>query len=257
MINFHRRQCLVVRARTVVWLLLLLIVAGVGTVEAQDEPPPRPTLEPTATPTSLPPTMAPTAEQTPDEPDDPTPEPRGRIIGTVIDLTTGAPAPNIVVAVGDAGIRTDTNGNYERGGLPRGEYIVQLQLTSEQGTPAQAPLTVVLAGDEVAVQHLAFYSVVQATQIPSTPGTPPPASPTATPGTPPPASSTATPVTTVIPTARPSLPPPIPTPTSIAPPQTLPGAGAPSPTTGWLVVLGSVLVALGAWQFHKLRHPQS
>src|SRR5215213_5217680 len=96
------------------FLRLMLIAAGVcfllsglsfrlGAVpaQAQDQPPPRPTLTP------VPPTPAPSTPAEHSDGSSPTAVPAGRITGTVIDQTTGAPAPNIVVAVGDQTVLTD------------------------------------------------------------------------------------------------------------------------------------------------------
>lgn len=187
-------------------------VALLTTPARADDAPPRPTLEPTATlePTSMPvPTSAPTQ---PDQPDEPTPVLYGRIIGTVIDLTTGVPTAGISVAVGDAVVTTDSNGNYERGGLPEGTYIVALQLRAEQGVPAQEPIAIVIAADATIVQHLAFRSQpsVTPTLQPTPTNTPIPTSPTATV-----APGTATPA--------PTAPDRMPSPTSAVPHGSPPG----------------------------------
>src|SRR5690242_20554293 len=70
--------------------------------------PPRPTLTPHAKPVH--------------RSNDHAPDPTGRITGTVIDLTNGAPAPGITVSVGGSIVTTDTNGNYDRARLPPGNY---------------------------------------------------------------------------------------------------------------------------------------
>jgi hypothetical protein len=119
--------------------------------------PPRPTPRPTAVPTAQPKGGN----------DSPTPQPSGRITGTVIDLTTGAPAPGITVVVGDVTVSTDANGNYDRTGLPAGSYSVALMLAEGQGAPAQGPITVVLAADATVVQHLFFRSLLAATATPA------------------------------------------------------------------------------------------
>ncbi len=85
--------------------------------------------------------------------------PAGQITGTVIDQTTGAPVVGVAVVVGGVTVTTDTNGNYALGGLPAGSYNVALALTTEQGTPAQEPLTVELPADATVVQHLALRSL--------------------------------------------------------------------------------------------------
>lgn len=148
---------------------------------AQD-PPPRPTLTPTAivptaTPNSPAPatgtsTPAPTKSPSKDN-DTSTPLPTGRITGTVIDETTGAPAPGVRVLVGDVAATTDTNGNYYRDNLPAGDYQVSLMLDANQGVARQEPLTVrVVAG--TVIQHLRFASPAPVVSPPASvaPGAP-------------------------------------------------------------------------------------
>jgi hypothetical protein len=140
------------------FLRLMLVVAGVSFLlsglslrlgaapaQAQGQPPPRPTLTP------VPPTPARHSDGS-----SPTAVPAGRITGTVIDQTTGAPAPNIVVAVGDQTRLTDANGNYDRSGLPAGDYSVALRLAPEQGVAGQQPIVVTLVSGATIVQHLVF-----------------------------------------------------------------------------------------------------
>lgn len=129
--------------------------AGTEPAYAQGQPPPRPTLTP------VPPTPVRHSDHL-----SPTAVPAGRITGTVIDQTTGAPAPNIVVTVGDQTVVTDSNGNYDRNGLSAGDYTVALALTAAQGVTGQAPIVVTLASGATVVQHLVFRS---AAPIVSTP----------------------------------------------------------------------------------------
>lgn len=96
----------------------------------------------------------------------------GRITGTVIDLTTGAPTPDIAVRVGDVTVLSDANGNYDAPGLAPGSYAIQLELAGDQGEPAQGPLVVMLDAGATIVQHLAFRSQPQATSTPETSPTP-------------------------------------------------------------------------------------
>lgn len=88
--------------------------------------------------------------------DEPTPFPTGRITGTVIDQSTGAPVPGVEVLVGGVVVRTNADGNYERAGLLPGQYVVRLSLPAEQGIPAQAPQAVVIGPDDTEVVHLFF-----------------------------------------------------------------------------------------------------
>lgn len=154
--------------------------------------PPRPTAVPTAAPHS--------------GGDDDTAEEPGRITGTVIDQTTGAPAPGIGVRVGDQTVTSDANGNYDRPGLASGVYTVTLVLSPAQGTAAQGVLTVTLAPGATLVQHLFFRSPARPTASAA------PAAPTLTPPTP----------------AR------------------LPDTGAPDRPAAPLALLGLLLLGLGA-----------
>jgi len=155
---------------------LCLLVAGAGsglgsTPLAYAQP--RPTLTPMpATPTAV---QRPTRTPSSDDHDKRQTAATGRITGTVIDLTSGAPAPGIPVIVGDVTVTSDANGNYDRTGLPPGSYVVVLVLTEGQGTPAQDRITIELAADATVVQHLFFRSQPAASPTPIATGTPPPA----------------------------------------------------------------------------------
>jgi hypothetical protein len=140
---------------------------GIAAVHAQTQPPPRPTLTPAPTPK-------------PSSGSNDTSEPAtGRITGTVIDLTTGAPAPGVAVTVGDTTVTTDANGNYDRSGLAAGDYQLALALAAGQGAPAQAPIVVTLAADATVIQHLSFRSPPPAAATPTpAPVTQPAALPT-------------------------------------------------------------------------------
>lgn len=146
---------------------MCLAIAGAGlgpgrTPQASAQP--RPTLTPVPTNTAVQP---PTRNHHAQGPSAAT----GRITGTVIDLTTGAPVPGIPVMVGDTTITSDANGNYDRTGLPLGSYSVALVLTETQGTPAQEPIQITLAADAVVVQHLFFRSQPAASPTPVATGT--------------------------------------------------------------------------------------
>jgi hypothetical protein len=141
--------------------------SAISTAHAQTQPPPRPTLTPVATPK-------------PSNNNHSSAPATGRITGTVIDLTTGAPAPGVAVKVGDTTVTTDANGNYDRSGLSAGSYPVALALADGQGVPAQGPIVVNLAADATVVQHLSFRSPQPAAP---TPTAAPPAAPTQLPKT--------------------------------------------------------------------------
>ena len=144
----HRFLRLMVIAAGMCFLLGgLSLRLGAAPAQAQGQPPPRPTLTP------APPTPIRHSDDS-----SPTTASAGRITGTVIDQTTGAPAPNIAVAVGDKTVVTDANGNYDRSGLPAGDYIVALVLAPEQGVAGQQPIVVTLASGATIVQHLVFRS---------------------------------------------------------------------------------------------------
>ncbi len=129
------------------WLLLWsigLFSASPRLAQAQDLPP-RPTLTPVVT-------SVVTSEE-------PHREPRlGRIVGTVIDLTTGGPAAEMTVRINDQALTTDANGNYGRENLTPGTYVVELIVPPERGTPAQSAITITLPEGETARQDLAFRS---------------------------------------------------------------------------------------------------
>jgi hypothetical protein len=132
----------------------------------------------------------PTAAVRPTAPPSPTSAPRqphgspadqpsgsGQITGTVIDLSSGAPAPGVRVRIGGTAVSSDASGNYRLQGLAPGTYLVELSLETDQGNPEQPPLMLALGPGEVLVQHLMFRSQAR-------PAAPPAASATAGPPTP-------------------------------------------------------------------------
>ncbi|GIW91931.1 MAG: hypothetical protein KatS3mg109_2363 [Pirellulaceae bacterium] len=108
-----------------------------------------PALQPSPRPTIPPVTVLPYSE--------PTPVPMGRITGTIIDLRTHAPTPNIAVQIGDAVVYSDANGNYDRW-VESGYYTVTLQLRDDQGSPGQPPLNIAVGPGDTVVAHLFFTS---------------------------------------------------------------------------------------------------
>lgn len=130
-----------------------------------------PALQPSPRPTLVPTSVGDTGDDKPT----PTPIPPGRVTGTVIDLRTSAPVPNILVAVGDSLVISDRFGNYERW-VTTGYYNVGLQLRAGEGTSAQGMQKVAVGpGDSVFV-HLFFTSpapavapVVEAPPVVTTP----------------------------------------------------------------------------------------
>lgn len=145
------------------------------------QPSPRPTLVPTATPqatalpTALPPTARP-AQPAKEEKSEPAPQ-TGRITGTIIDLTTGAPVPNVKIDLGGVLAVSDVSGNYDMW-LPSGSYEVGLMLSDDQGIAAQAVQAVEIAPSGTTVLHLSFRSPTAPTAAPAPEAT---AAPTAAP----------------------------------------------------------------------------
>jgi LPXTG-motif cell wall-anchored protein len=125
------------------WLFLWSIgsIVIVSRPAQAQELPPRPTLTPVVVP---------------EEPRS-TPRP-GRIVGTVIDLTTGAPTAGMTVRINDQELLTDTNGNYGRENLTPGTYVVELIVPPERGTSVQGAIPITLPEGETARQDLAFRS---------------------------------------------------------------------------------------------------
>ena len=145
---------------------VLMIAFGISTLPAQGATPERPLAQPSPRPTLVPttavPTAVPTAPAPPPKEDShsepaPTAVPMGHITGTIIDLSTGAPAPGVTVNVGGLLISSDANGNYDHW-LPVGTYSVSLVLMPEQGMPAQDAQQVELKPWDTSVLHLSFRS---------------------------------------------------------------------------------------------------
>lgn len=141
-------------------LLVSLLSFAAPVVQAQD-PPVRPTLAPAPT------DVVATPSRDNDDDDDDEIQRTGRITGTVIDTTTGAPTAGVVVQVGDQLVTTDSNGNYDLVDVTPETYAVMLQMEAEQGTPAQDVIMVEVVADETVVQHLAFRSQVAPTATPT------------------------------------------------------------------------------------------
>jgi len=165
----------------------MLLLFGWSTLSAQGSAlarplwqSPRPTLTPIPRPTLTP---APPTPILKDGDDNSTSLPSGRITGTVIDLTSRAPAPGVAVSVGDIAVTTDAHGNYDRNGLQPGSYVVALVLMEGQGVPVQEPITVELAPGATVVQHLAFRSQPRATPTSTTVAMQAPDRPVALPAT--------------------------------------------------------------------------
>jgi hypothetical protein len=131
----------------------LMLAFGVGTLPAQGAeqaqrqaapllaPSPRPTLAPAARPHS----------------DSKSGDGMGRITGTIIDLTTGAPRAGVKVNIGGVVVSSDANGNYDLW-VAAGPYAVALVLDGEQGEAAQGQQMVDIAAGATVVLHLSFRS---------------------------------------------------------------------------------------------------
>jgi LPXTG-motif cell wall-anchored protein len=104
----------------------------------------------------------------------------GRITGTIIDLTTGAPTPGVQVSVGGTIVTSDANGNYDLW-VPVGAYNITLVLSPETGAPDQGAQIVDIAAGQTTVLHLNFHTPLapsatpvapSATAVPAKPATP-------------------------------------------------------------------------------------
>jgi hypothetical protein len=124
---------------------LLLVVAlgqaaGLRGVLAQELPPRPP---------------APPAPQPVDRgEEDEKPDPPGRITCTLIDASSGAPAPGVTVLIGAYAVPTDANGNYDRDDLPPGRYT--LRVAAGQGQLTAGPIELTLKSHATLVQHLHY-----------------------------------------------------------------------------------------------------
>jgi len=170
------------------------------------------------------PTLVPTPEYVPDNDDDDAPALFGRVTGTVIDSRTGAPAADKLVLVNDSLVLSDDSGNYDHW-LAAGSYSVGLQLRSGEGVAAQGMLPVEVQSDGTTVQHL-FFSSPAPIMVDVAPKA---AEPT--------------------PSAAPSVEAPValPATTTNAAPVSLPETAATSAAVpGPLVLVGAVMLALGA-----------
>ncbi len=164
---------------------------GAPLIQQITQPSPRPTLIPTAVviPTA---TAAPVSTTAPTTREGATvQEPVvqfGRITGTVIDQTTGAPAPNVPVTIGGNVVMSDVSGNYDHW-MVAGTYSVALALKPEQGMALQNAQEVAITGENTTVLHLNYRSPAPAaaTTAPAAPSAAPvsastePASPSAEP----------------------------------------------------------------------------
>ncbi|MFQ3632236.1 carboxypeptidase-like regulatory domain-containing protein [Roseiflexus sp.] len=143
-----------------VWSMSVLV--GVARSVQAQELPPRPTLTPVVIS------------------EEPQRVPRpGRIVGTVIDLTSGAPASGLIVRINNEELITDANGNYGRDNLAPGTYAVELIVPLERGVPAQSVITIILPEGETARQDLAFRRLPAATSTIDPSGAEMPTSPPA------------------------------------------------------------------------------
>jgi hypothetical protein len=136
-----------------------MMLFGFSAIPAQGAAPTRPMLQPSPRPPLQPTASSKELTVAVDQ---------GHITGTVIDLTTGAPMPGIMVDVGGTIVVSDANGNYDRW-LSVGPHTVALVLASEQGAPAQDVMTVEVQPNASTVQHLNFRSPVAVVAPTATP----------------------------------------------------------------------------------------
>jgi hypothetical protein len=107
-------------------------------------------------------------------------EGKGRITGTIIDLTTGAPTAGIRVNISGMVVSSDANGNYDLW-VAAGPHTVALVLDPAQGEPAQGQQMVDVAVDQTVIVHLSFRSPPPATPIEANSAPAIPVEPTAAP----------------------------------------------------------------------------
>ena len=138
----------------------MLLTFGVGTLPAQGAEQARGSNTPLLAPSPRP-TLAPTARARGGS--DPG-EGKGRITGTIIDLTTGAPTAGIKVNIGGTVVSSDANGNYDLW-VAAGPYSVALVLDAGQGEAAQGQQMVDVVVDATVIVHLSFRSPLPATPV--------------------------------------------------------------------------------------------
>ena len=138
----------------------LMLAFGVGTLPAQGAEQTRASNAPLLAPSPRP-TLAPTARP---RGGSNAGEGMGRITGTIIDLTTGAPTAGVKVNIGGVVVSSDANGNYDLW-VAAGPYAVALVLDSRQGEAAQGQQMVDIAAGATVVVHLSFRSPPPATPV--------------------------------------------------------------------------------------------
>jgi hypothetical protein len=149
--------------------LVSLASAPVASATPRLAPSPRPTIErPTAVPQQA-------GEDHSSDDSSSDAAATGRLTGTIIDTTTGAPSPGVTVIVGGVQVTSDANGNYDTW-LPVGNYTVGLVLAAQQGADILGPQAVVVRGAGTTVQHMYFRSLPAPTAsveaAPAAPGEP-------------------------------------------------------------------------------------
>ena len=92
----------------------------------------------------------------------------GRITGTIIDVTTGAPTPGVQVSIGGTIVTSDANGNYDLW-VPVGAYNIALALNPEQGAPDQGVQIVDIVAGQTTVLHLNFHTPQAPSATPAAP----------------------------------------------------------------------------------------
>ena len=142
-----RIRTMFVAAALVLLVALIGLSAGGSGANAQTLPP---------RPTDVPVTPTLTATPKPKRKTHPTAVPTGRIAGTVIDQSTGAPVPGVNVSLNDTLLTTDSNGNYDLSALPADSYVVTLLPAAGFGAPALPPIVLELADGGTVIQHLFF-----------------------------------------------------------------------------------------------------
>jgi hypothetical protein len=154
----------------------LMLAFGAGTLPAQGAEQTRASNTPLLAPSPRP-TLAPTARA---RGGSNAGVGMGRITGTIIDLTTGAPTAGVKVNIGGVVVSSDANGNYDLW-VAAGPYSVALVLDAGQGEAAQGQQMVDIAAGATVIAHLSFRSPPAPTPVAANSAPAVPVEPTAAP----------------------------------------------------------------------------
>jgi TolB protein len=166
----HENISSMMRGPTLLFKMLVLVLAGVllvscGVEESSTPAAPASSLTkalPTATtPAEIPPTASPSPLSSPATatplPPSPTPTavPEAGLSGRILDQASGDPLARAKVSAGDQTATTDENGAYTLAGLRPGQYV--LSVTVDEYDPGLSSIMMLAAGDHPTLD-LALYS---------------------------------------------------------------------------------------------------